>query len=271
MNCRRLRRRLLAAERPDRPSAELQAHLDECSDCRNWQKHLSDIERQIALLPVPPSAGKDRLLRRLSEPATTEPLEPMVRLPDSEFSPRVLQKERGLRKTALAFALAATVFGLAIGLWAWPRRDPQGSRVLAPADAYDQTLGERRRGILEAPGLGRDRVATLLDFEHSLTDEAEALARAADLERLSRVVSYYEQVVGDDFFEQAERLPPLQRREALETGEQQFAATESRASRFATQLRESESAGAIVEQIERLASAADRARRLCQARLADAA
>ena len=57
MNCDTARRQLLASERPTQPTDGVQAHLARCPACRALQRRLAQVEQQIPLLPVPPSAG----------------------------------------------------------------------------------------------------------------------------------------------------------------------------------------------------------------------
>src|SRR5262245_11069076 len=100
MNCDLLRSRLLASPHPERPPADLRAHLTACASCRQWQRRLVRLERQIPRLPVPPSRTKDEVVRRiLTAPRRT---------------PATL--ERGLQKLSLATALAAALALFAVGL-----------------------------------------------------------------------------------------------------------------------------------------------------------
>ena len=45
MKCDTAQRRLLAAERPDEPSGEVEAHLAACAACRAWQQRLAAARR----------------------------------------------------------------------------------------------------------------------------------------------------------------------------------------------------------------------------------
>ena len=74
MNCTTIQRRLLAAEQPDRPAAEVKSHLAECPACRAWHRRLVQLERHIPLLPVPPSEGKAELLHHLLRAGSRETL-----------------------------------------------------------------------------------------------------------------------------------------------------------------------------------------------------
>jgi len=109
VNCTVCQRRLLSAEQPDKPAVEVKNHLGQCPSCRVWQRRLVQMERQISLLPVPPSTAKADLLRRIVGPSPAEAgrrataERPSLRWSTLAPGP----KERGLRKVSLAFALAA--------------------------------------------------------------------------------------------------------------------------------------------------------------------
>src|SRR3954465_14591209 len=104
MNCDVTRRRLLAAERPERPPLEAKRHLAGCPACRAWHHALVDLEQQVPALPAPPFAAKGRLVslfrsppRPAAERSAPAPVLRIVR-PAPLATPA---KERGLRKTAV--------------------------------------------------------------------------------------------------------------------------------------------------------------------------
>src|SRR5437868_664080 len=104
MSCEATRRHLLSAERPDRPPAVLRPHLADCPSCRDWLRNLTEVEARVPYLHVPPSdAAKARFLKQLREPLQMSEM-PRVVAPVLPFTP---PKERGLRKLAVALALAA--------------------------------------------------------------------------------------------------------------------------------------------------------------------
>ena len=75
MNCKEILRVLLAAEHPDRPSADVRKHLSRCPSCRTWHRRLVRLERHIPQIPVPATDARERLLARLREaPVETIPL-----------------------------------------------------------------------------------------------------------------------------------------------------------------------------------------------------
>jgi hypothetical protein len=69
MNCKEIKYFLLGCENPDRPPADVKAHLAVCHGCQDWQNRLALIEMNIPFLPVPASAARAQLLRKvLSQP-----------------------------------------------------------------------------------------------------------------------------------------------------------------------------------------------------------
>ena len=71
MNCQTIQRRLLGAEATERPAPDVQAHLDACPPCREWQARLVQVEQIVRDLPVPESRARAAFVRKLQgrEPA----------------------------------------------------------------------------------------------------------------------------------------------------------------------------------------------------------
>lgn len=63
MKCNAVHTWLLGSERPDRPPADLAAHLAECATCRAWQRRLLRLERGLKRLPAPASDAKSLFVR----------------------------------------------------------------------------------------------------------------------------------------------------------------------------------------------------------------
>jgi hypothetical protein len=198
MKCSTFRNRLLAWDHPDRPPADARAHLDACAACRDWQRRLVRLERQLPRLPVPPSAAKGRVIRQI----LTAPLAPQ-RSPSAPSA-----RDRGLQKLSLAFALAAALALFTVGWWAWqfegqgpaPARRPAGDPLLASLLQRDLRLA--------VAGSARQRVETLADLADDLHGEALPLAHAAAFEELAGLAQLYAQVVRGGILAQARRLAP---------------------------------------------------------------
>ncbi len=65
MKCREIKYFLLGSENPDQPPADVQAHLAVCTACQEWQNRLVQIEMNLPFLPVPQTAARSTLLKRI--------------------------------------------------------------------------------------------------------------------------------------------------------------------------------------------------------------
>ncbi len=231
MNCTVLQRRLLSSDRPDRPDAELQSHLVECPMCLAWQRRLARLERDIRLLPVPPSDAKEQLLNRIRGPRSGRPLvaDPAtLRLTALATGP----KERGQRKLAVAFALAASLLIFALAWWSWPH-DPRANP--RPVRQQQARLDERLALSLRQT-TPKERMFHLSKLAEEIHGEARDMAR--NDERLPQWAQFYVRLVGETMIEQARQLPAQDRPAILDSVAARLRETESQASRYAAQLKE---------------------------------
>jgi hypothetical protein len=67
MKCREIKYFLLGSENPDEPPADVQAHLAVCNVCQEWQNRLVQIEMNLPFLPVPQTAARSTLLKRIQD------------------------------------------------------------------------------------------------------------------------------------------------------------------------------------------------------------
>lgn len=223
MNCELTRRRLLTAEHPARPGPDVKRHLAACPACRAWQQGLAGLEAQVALLPVPPSDGKRRLLKEILAPAgAARAAAPLgIVLPMARATP---PKERGLRKLSLAVAVAAAALLFAVGLSQWPSGPGPGAR--APRD-YGREVADWRDGHYARAHSPRQRVEAAARFADDLLNEARALARAPeDADKLAAVAREYARVVREDLMAVAQ-LPAGERGELARALAPRLGATES--------------------------------------------
>jgi hypothetical protein len=249
MNCPVIRRRLLASESPDRPDADLQRHLDDCPACRAWQRRLAAVERQLPLLPAPPTTAKARLLEQIwsaAPPPLPRPLLPPV----SPHAWRASPRDRARQKLALAFALAATLLVLALGFWAWPRPSAPTS---SPAEAYYADLEAHRDRLLRAAATPRERVESLAALADRVCREANGLARTAEVERLDVLARFYDRLVREDLPAQARALSAQERPEVLEEVRRRLTWAESDVQR---QLAEPRTPAAAAGPLQTIARAA---------------
>jgi hypothetical protein len=185
MNCELLQRRLLNLERPDRPPAEVQAHLAGCPSCREWQRRLVRLEQRVALLPVPPSTAKAEFVARLRAGQG----ERAARQPNGTAN-RGQRRERALRKLALATSLAAALMLLAVMWWAlqWSQTDQKlPGDLLAQLVQHDVELAK----VDTQPSRLKELTATADD----LHAQAGLLCRMKYADDLGELARWYRQVV----------------------------------------------------------------------------
>jgi hypothetical protein len=217
MNCDAACRRLLAAERPDRPAADVRRHLAACPACRAWARRLAEAEAGLARLPVPPPApaALEALLRRVHEepaPAGTNGLPPLVR--PGPLTPPTPAKERALRKLAWAVAIAATLLVFALASWAWHARGPQ--KPPAPAPWQDLVDQQARRDHILAEGTPRERVEKLAELAGDVQKRVRTLAKEGDAEHLAQEAAFYGELVRDNLPGSAAALPADERPAVLQ-------------------------------------------------------
>ncbi len=210
MNCTLVQRRLLSAEQPDQPAAEIKSHLAQCPACRAWQRRLVQIERHIPLVPVPPSTVKDEFVARLLGTTPSESLRPaVVERPAIAERPPVWQsalvpgpKERGRQKLSLAFALAASLLVFALVWWAWPPSQPTPQMAVHPTpQQLDQKKLEDRLANVLHVETAQERLVMLADLAEEVHGEAGRMVDNA--ERLEQWARFYVRLVNENLMEQA--------------------------------------------------------------------
>jgi hypothetical protein len=234
MSCLSVQNELLGLEEPSSPPAPVREHLAGCSACREWQRRLVQLERNVPLLPVPPSQGRVRLLRRLlridSEPAkpkasaltdsdevvstvdTPGPLQaaapasgdgvglraPVPPVPASKRPLGIPRKARGYMAYGAAALAACLVVVIA---WRGPRpalqMETEKSVVpvrLAPDPLLAQVVRCDLR-LAEAQGL-EQRLEALADLADDMDVEARPLVRLGAVDDLAELGRLYQKVVG---------------------------------------------------------------------------
>ncbi len=227
MNCTVIQRRLLAAERPEQPPAEIQNHLAQCPACRAWQRRLIQMERLIPQLSVPSSTAKELFLERLKAEGRKKKQNILVH--PSAFLLPPFKKERALRKLSLAFTLAASLLVFAFAWWSWPRNP------VAPPDLsrIEQAKLEHRLNNSLRVETVKERVLRLAQLADEIHGEARKLVDNS--ERLEQWSQFYTRIVSLHLIEQARQLPPEDRQTVLEKIALRLAEAESEATRLATQ------------------------------------
>jgi hypothetical protein len=208
MNCELVQRRLLASESPGQPGAEVRRHLAACPACRAWQRRLAQAEEQLPQLATPPSVRKDRVVQLILNAPNPAAHARYGRTPWSDRTVR----ERGLRKAALAIALAAALVVFALAWWLigqpTPAPQPQTSPLIAK---YQKQRDELIVG--SQPGTPQ-RVEKLADFADRFVQRDVAAAQN-DAEKLRQMAAYYTAFMPDEFVGSVRRAAPQLSREQM--------------------------------------------------------
>lgn len=232
MNCDAARRRLLAEEQPDRPSNEdARRHLTGCPACCCWGRRLAQVEQQIPLLSVPPSAAKEAFLRRFRGTAG-----PVVRRALLPWPTSV--KERGLQKLSVAVAIAAVLAVFTLAWWSWPPGPPT---PMQPEPAWVVQIRHERDRIAVLPA-ARERVERLDALATDLKDRARTLTRAGDAEGLAHVAAIYTDLMAIDLPADAGALPAEDRQTVLSGVAERLGRAESEFSRLGYEKRDAPTA-----------------------------
>jgi hypothetical protein len=193
MNCIIVQRRLLSLENPRHPPAELLAHLAGCAGCRDWLRRFVEMERSVPLLPVPATTAREAFLGRILTGEVMPRREvPPVRRP---VAGRIdgQRRARGMRKAALAVALAAGLVLFVVIVAAMRNHKPTGSGRPA-ADPLLASLLKRDLRLAEAPPPS-ERAKALVGLADDLQGQTDALARPDLVEDLKALAGWYKDVV----------------------------------------------------------------------------
>jgi hypothetical protein len=223
MTCTTIQRRLLGAERPDQPPAEVREHLAGCAECREWQQRLIETERGISRLTVPPSEGKAAfVLQFLSGDVAWRHKPLALRL-----------KEGGRRKVAVAVALAAGLAICALGMWAWTSRIPEQANQPPLARSMPDRQGQLDRKLATARTAG-EKVRRLVELAEEVLGEARS--HSGDAARMDEVSQFFVVVVRDHLMKHAREVPKADRAELLPLA-RRLERTESEASHLEAALK----------------------------------
>lgn len=211
MNCQIIQRRLLGVEDPECLPAEVQAHLDGCAACREWQARLVQLEANVRRLPVPASRARAAFVRQLFEteaaPSDSTPV-PAVNpsLPHEPRPRRVIRRipapvasNSGVavpwRYAAPAAAAAVLLFVLA-----WSSvRESGVDRPVAERSKHDvlvANLVKHDLALAEAKDRGQ-RSATLKKIDDELLREQQALNGDGETNELIKDVDTWRTNVAD--------------------------------------------------------------------------
>lgn len=233
MKCKHAQQRLLTNAEPARALGSLAAHLSDCLSCQELQRHLLFLESSSKMLPIPPSQNRDRFVQRfLTGPVCVDEEPPTIR-----FERRVVDKERGMRKIALAFALSAALVLIAACVWAWQHENPGLKNLVKrpPTDPLVASLLERDTRLAGAR-TPRERIESLADLAEDLHKGTRTLARDASPADLNALAERYREVVLKGIVAQAKSLPMSERTLVLEPIASRLTRTSSEADALASEV-----------------------------------
>lgn len=209
MKCSAAQTQMLELERPDRPTPTLRAHLARCPACREWFHALLQLERNVPLMPVPSSTGREQFLRHV---LTGEPLPGRngATAPPLPARTGAVRRERGLQKTALATGLAAGLVLFAVGLLAV--QSPVAVQGSHTSDPFVKKLLDRDLRLASA-ATARERLQELAGMADDLRGETEMLARLSADGELETLAQLYQRVMQHGIVKHAAKLPPADREE----------------------------------------------------------
>jgi hypothetical protein len=226
MRCENLQQYVLGLEDPTRLPAQARAHLKDCADCRDRYRRLLEIERQVALLPVPASLSREDFLDELRS-----------------ATPAVLMRLRRwvthVRPARAAVGLAAAVLVMIGGWWlthGGGEKFPDRPAVAAvPRHVPYPLLANlmQRDLVLAAARTPEERVRTLADLADDLHGETQVLAPLAPEQDLRALAQLYEEVINDGIVKQAQNLPGTERRRVLDPIAKRLALAGQEAARWA--------------------------------------
>jgi hypothetical protein len=241
MKCKEFKYFLLGCENPDQPPADVKAHLAVCADCQDWQNRMALIEMNVPFLPVPESAARAELLRRIRiqpAPARTKEIGkekdlkiedrglriemPVLRHPSSLIAAErrsaghrgVLVYFRGMEPSARRFAMGGAAAAVLLIAFGWmvirtPHR-PVNVAALTSRQSSDSLVASvlRRDLQLAEAENAADRFRALADLADDFSDEVKSLAplpEAKDV--LDELSKKYEKIVNDGLLKTAKQLP----------------------------------------------------------------
>lgn len=231
MRCNVVQRRLLESQDPSRPAAEVLHHLAVCGLCREWQRRIVHIERNVLLLPVPESAAPADLLAR-GQPAGNGR--------SAAVPPRRGVGGARSRAAVLRVALgAAAAVLLALSWWALqprPARPTSGQPKKEPfvRDPLVAQLVNHDVQLADAKNVG-ERIQLLARLADDLRAETEQVGNVARTEDLVKLADLYGKVVREGIVRRAEGLERKQRTGVLDPIADQLERAGNRAQQLSVQ------------------------------------
>jgi hypothetical protein len=241
---------LLAAERPDQPGSDVKRHLAECASCRALYRRLVRVEHDIRHIPVPLSTRRPAFVAQFvqqtpvdlpvaaRQTASDLPMAGQVILPLVKVTrPATPPKERGLRKLAIAIALAASLAIFAVGLWAMHVKGPDKPDHMAE-------LRKKLDTRITYAETSREKAEIVVDFADEVQTEVRTLSqeKVVNGKQLADLAKFYRQLVSEDLKTQVRAVAQdikdtKQRREVLTDLAARLQQTESEFAQLAVKAR----------------------------------
>ena len=203
-SCETAQRQLLALADTGRPPPGVQAHLDDCSTCRDWQKRVALVDRAVQHLAVPTSSVKSALLRQLR----------------SEPSRRQRLQWKAWQLTAAWSTVAVLLFFLLYNLAHTPGPTPRPPVVQNVNDPWLDKLLEKHQALAQA-AKARQQIEGLADLADDVRDQTQVMLRFLDARELRELANLYGQAIQAGVT-RAGDLPKTERRQVLEPIVQQL-------------------------------------------------
>lgn len=194
MTCKTIQRRLLGAEHPGRPGADIQAHLDACTRCRDWQARLVHLEQNVAHLPVPASTRRHDFLAQMAEGAFDRASAPAAQpaaagsaieaaeratIPIVRPSVNHLHPQRLTPQQVFGLAVTAAAAALLLAVVSWSLRDDDRPLAVAntgkPKKDMLVTSLVQKHLVLATAKTKPQRAKALEEIAHELDSESQAL------------------------------------------------------------------------------------------------
>lgn len=205
MKCHMFQRRLLGADSPDSPADDIQAHLDACASCREWQGWLIQMEKNVALLPVPRSNARADFVQRFLLNSPTDDAH-ASRTRDANGTPvsyplLSTHKDQGLQLLGFtqqsarvwryaAIGMAASLLLFLLGWWSLepPQTSPRSPAVVQPSLPPDPLVASlmTRNLVLAKAKTAEERAEALAYMASDLRGVAGTLSPTSDMNELRK-------------------------------------------------------------------------------------
>lgn len=219
MKCKAIQRYLLGLENPGQPEAAVQAHVERCPACFEWQRRLLQIERHVPLLPVPASTARDSFRLKLllaSEGGRPRAARPTM-LARSEGRFAKAWQRHPVALGLAAAGLAATLVMMVLGAWMSSLSHTTSTGPNLAERIPDPVLENLLQQDLQLAGTDspRKQVGSLANMADVLQVGSRRLAQTAPAEDLQELNGMIQRLVREGILPRARELPIDEREQLL--------------------------------------------------------